>query len=270
MAAGSTPARRDMIAHLRPVRPLGARPPGGRAARRSRRYGCAKPERDLGPPGADPRHRREARRRPRPRRTWRSWAATCFTPEIFDSSSSVEPGVGGEIQLTDAIALLLADQAVYGVTFDGRPLRHRQGARPTSRPSSSWPSSATRPRPRASARFLADLVPARGPRSDVIAVPVIPLRRGPRATSLAAARPLGPAAGRRSTTPSAACWPSRSWPPSRCPPFANSAMDGFAVRAADVAGATEAAPVAPARWSAPSPPAPPPTSTVGPGRRCGS
>jgi UTP--glucose-1-phosphate uridylyltransferase len=44
-----------------------------------------------------------------------------FTPEIFDALERVAPGVGGEIQLTDAIALLLVDQAVYGYTFsDGR------------------------------------------------------------------------------------------------------------------------------------------------------
>ena len=42
-----------------------------------------------------------------------------FTPEIFDKLEQVQPGVGGEIQLTDAIAMLLADQAVYGATFDG-------------------------------------------------------------------------------------------------------------------------------------------------------
>ena len=42
-----------------------------------------------------------------------------FTPEIFEKLERVEPGVGGEIQLTDAIAMLIADQAVYGVTFDG-------------------------------------------------------------------------------------------------------------------------------------------------------
>ena len=41
-----------------------------------------------------------------------------FTPEIFEKLEHVEPGVGGEIQLTDAIAMLLADQAVYGVTFE--------------------------------------------------------------------------------------------------------------------------------------------------------
>jgi len=44
-----------------------------------------------------------------------------FTPEIFDALAQVQPGVGGEIQLTDAIALLLNDQNVYGYTFtEGR------------------------------------------------------------------------------------------------------------------------------------------------------
>jgi UTP--glucose-1-phosphate uridylyltransferase len=44
-----------------------------------------------------------------------------FTPEIFQALERVTPGVGGEIQLTDAIAILLADQTVYGYTFtDGR------------------------------------------------------------------------------------------------------------------------------------------------------
>ena len=42
-----------------------------------------------------------------------------FTPEVFDKLEQVEAGVGGEIQLTDAVAMLLADQAVYGVTFTG-------------------------------------------------------------------------------------------------------------------------------------------------------
>ena len=51
-----------------------------------------------------------------------------FTPEIFDKLELVQPGVGGEIQLTDAIALLLADQAVYGATFEGG--RHDTGTVP--------------------------------------------------------------------------------------------------------------------------------------------
>jgi UTP--glucose-1-phosphate uridylyltransferase len=41
-----------------------------------------------------------------------------FTPEIFDALERVTPGKGGEIQLTDAIKLLLQDETVYGYTFD--------------------------------------------------------------------------------------------------------------------------------------------------------
>ncbi len=44
-----------------------------------------------------------------------------FTPSIFDALDQVQPGKGGEIQLTDGIKLLLGDEAVYGWTFrDGR------------------------------------------------------------------------------------------------------------------------------------------------------
>ena len=41
-----------------------------------------------------------------------------FTPEIFDALEKVEPGKGGEIQLTDAIGLLLEEQTVYGYVFE--------------------------------------------------------------------------------------------------------------------------------------------------------
>jgi UTP--glucose-1-phosphate uridylyltransferase len=41
-----------------------------------------------------------------------------FTPEIFDALDEVQPGHGGEIQLTDAIGILLEDQTVYGYTFE--------------------------------------------------------------------------------------------------------------------------------------------------------
>jgi UTP--glucose-1-phosphate uridylyltransferase len=37
-----------------------------------------------------------------------------FTPEIFDAIEATEPGVGGEIQLTDAIGLLNTTQPVLG------------------------------------------------------------------------------------------------------------------------------------------------------------
>jgi UTP--glucose-1-phosphate uridylyltransferase len=44
-----------------------------------------------------------------------------FTPEIFDVLEQVEPGRGGEIQLTDGIKLLLDSQSVYGWCFrEGR------------------------------------------------------------------------------------------------------------------------------------------------------
>jgi UTP--glucose-1-phosphate uridylyltransferase len=45
-------------------------------------------------------------------------------PEIFDVLEQTEPGKGGEIQLTDALQVLAADETiaggVYGVVFDGR------------------------------------------------------------------------------------------------------------------------------------------------------
>jgi len=41
-----------------------------------------------------------------------------FTPDIFDAIERTVPGRGGEIQLTDAIALLLEKQPVYAHTFD--------------------------------------------------------------------------------------------------------------------------------------------------------
>jgi len=41
-----------------------------------------------------------------------------FTPGIFDALAEVEPGVGDEIQLTDAIALLLKREPVMGLVFE--------------------------------------------------------------------------------------------------------------------------------------------------------
>jgi UTP--glucose-1-phosphate uridylyltransferase len=42
-----------------------------------------------------------------------------FTPEIFDALDRIEPGRGGELQLTDAIALLLGEQRVFGRVCEG-------------------------------------------------------------------------------------------------------------------------------------------------------
>lgn len=44
-----------------------------------------------------------------------------LTPGIFDAIERTPPGVGGEIQITDAIGLLIEDEPVFGVTFtEGR------------------------------------------------------------------------------------------------------------------------------------------------------
>ncbi|MFO7990964.1 MAG: UTP--glucose-1-phosphate uridylyltransferase GalU [Thermoplasmata archaeon] len=42
-----------------------------------------------------------------------------FTPEIFRCIEEVEPGKGGEIQLTDAMSLLLKKQKIYAYEFVG-------------------------------------------------------------------------------------------------------------------------------------------------------
>jgi UTP--glucose-1-phosphate uridylyltransferase len=42
-----------------------------------------------------------------------------LTPEIFDCIRAIEPGVAGEVQLTDAINLLAQQQAVYAWVFEG-------------------------------------------------------------------------------------------------------------------------------------------------------
>ncbi len=42
-----------------------------------------------------------------------------FTPEIFDALRRTSPDAGGEVQLTDAIALLAREQAVYAHVFEG-------------------------------------------------------------------------------------------------------------------------------------------------------
>ena len=48
-----------------------------------------------------------------------------LTPEIFEALRNTKPGVNNEIQLTDAIRLLMAKQNIYGLAFDGE--RHDVG-----------------------------------------------------------------------------------------------------------------------------------------------
>jgi UTP--glucose-1-phosphate uridylyltransferase len=44
-----------------------------------------------------------------------------FPPSIFEALDRIEPGAGGELQLTDAIALLMKSEPVYGMVFtEGR------------------------------------------------------------------------------------------------------------------------------------------------------
>ncbi len=83
-------------------------------------YGCVRPE-----PVADNLVRvLDIVEKPRPEDAPSNLAVMgryVFTPEIFGALEQVKPGVGGEIQLTDAIGLLLADQTVYGYLFsEGR------------------------------------------------------------------------------------------------------------------------------------------------------
>ena len=43
-----------------------------------------------------------------------------FNPEIFDCLEKIKPGKGGEIQLTDAIQMLLGQQSIFAYQFEGR------------------------------------------------------------------------------------------------------------------------------------------------------
>jgi UTP--glucose-1-phosphate uridylyltransferase len=42
-----------------------------------------------------------------------------LTPEIFHCIESIEPGSGGEIQLTDALKYMLRNRPIYGMKFEG-------------------------------------------------------------------------------------------------------------------------------------------------------
>lgn len=48
-----------------------------------------------------------------------------FTPDIFDAIEKTTPGAGGEIQITDAMRLLLKERPFYAVKLDGT--RHDAG-----------------------------------------------------------------------------------------------------------------------------------------------
>jgi UTP--glucose-1-phosphate uridylyltransferase len=48
-----------------------------------------------------------------------------LTPDIFDAIEKTEPGAGGEIQITDAMRILLRSRPIYALKLDGR--RHDAG-----------------------------------------------------------------------------------------------------------------------------------------------
>jgi UTP--glucose-1-phosphate uridylyltransferase len=48
-----------------------------------------------------------------------------FTPDIFSAIERTEPGSGGEIQITDAMRILLKERPIYAVKLDG--IRHDAG-----------------------------------------------------------------------------------------------------------------------------------------------
>jgi UTP--glucose-1-phosphate uridylyltransferase len=50
-----------------------------------------------------------------------------LTPKIFDMLEQTPRGAGGEIQLTDAIKMLMQEQPVFGYQFEGE--RHDAGTR---------------------------------------------------------------------------------------------------------------------------------------------
>ncbi len=48
-----------------------------------------------------------------------------LTPTIFETLSAIEPGAGGELQLTDGLKMLLQKEKMYGYVFEGK--RHDTG-----------------------------------------------------------------------------------------------------------------------------------------------
>jgi UTP--glucose-1-phosphate uridylyltransferase len=76
-------------------------------------YGCVEPD----SPHEDLVEIRRIVEKPRPEEAPSNLAVMgryVFTPEIFDALDRIQPGRGGELQLTDAIQLLLEEQTVYG------------------------------------------------------------------------------------------------------------------------------------------------------------
>ena len=86
-------------------------------------YGCAQVEGVDGAPVADGAlvHVRGIVEKPEPEAAPSNLAVIgryVLTPGIFECLERTEPGRGGEIQLTDGIALLMKEEPVYGIVFE--------------------------------------------------------------------------------------------------------------------------------------------------------
>ena len=210
------------------VRPLGASRCGTWRREEISAYGCVGARGRRRRPRAGPRRHREAEARgrsvqPRRHRPLRVHAG------IFDALDRITPGVGGELQLTDAIGLLnqLRD-GVRAVFTDGRydigqklDFLRANIELALDRPDLGPGASCRRTVPR---HHLIRAPAARSGRSAL-----------GRAVSRSSGSDPAPAQPRRRPIPlaDASGWCSRrAWSPAPepVPPFANTAMDGYAVR----------------------------------------
>ena len=118
---------------------VGARAAGGDAARRSRRTAASSPRRSATDLRAGARRSSRSRSREDAPSNLAVIGRYVFTPEIFDALDRIEPGAGGELQLTDAIEPAHRDA-------DGlRPRVHATAATTSARRSTSCgPTSSSR------------------------------------------------------------------------------------------------------------------------------
>ena len=84
-----------------------------------------------------------------------------FTPAIFDALERIEPGAGGELQLTDAIGVLMQRRAGLRAPVHARAATTPARRSTTCGPTSSWRSTAPTSRPSVEA-MLVEVVRRRG------------------------------------------------------------------------------------------------------------
>jgi len=82
-------------------------------------YGCVEPDGDAADAVVKIRRIVEKPRRDEAPSNLAVIGRYVFTPEIFDALDRIAPGAGGELQLTDAIALLLEEQSVLALRCEG-------------------------------------------------------------------------------------------------------------------------------------------------------